>query len=338
MRYYILTTTKFAKECIENKVYGSTNSNWLSNIETGDCVFISQFNYNSQAIYGPFKVLKTLFYDKKIIYPNQRYYYRIKFKKNKSLKYIEETDLYLEGIKNKKVDFSFRIINLIQQNKHLHSICLNNVEGQFTSNTFKDLGKEYKFDNPKFYMPEFKKLKVDLSFLSNKNKISKKLFFSSESDLEAFIILSLKNKDNSVYKQLYKILNYFPNNDLHVSKIYNQFIFGNAYPSDIVITNKNNINIFELKKNNLNQKSLVMIEKEIKKYCYYSLFSKRIQGHETKQVNFFLIILKGDNEKFKNILYKKFNKITKPINKFRKNNFLILEYFIKDNQLFFERL
>ena len=78
MRYYILTTVKFANECIENGIYGATNSNWLANIEIGNLIFISQFNYKSQNIYKPFKVEKVLFYDKNIIYPNQKYYYRIK--------------------------------------------------------------------------------------------------------------------------------------------------------------------------------------------------------------------------------------------------------------------
>ena len=69
MKYYVLTTTKFANECIEFKKYGSTNSNWLSNIDIGDTVFISQFNYQDQNIFGPFKVILPIFYDKKIIYP-----------------------------------------------------------------------------------------------------------------------------------------------------------------------------------------------------------------------------------------------------------------------------
>jgi hypothetical protein len=337
MRYYILTTTKFAKECVENGIYGSTNSNWLSNIEIDDYIFISQFNYKSQIIYGPFRVSESLFYDKNIIYPNQKYYYRIKFNNNFP-KFIEETDLYLKGIKDKKVNFSFRIINLIQQNKHLHSICLNNIEGQFISDTFKDFGRRYKTKGQKAWTQNSEKFKVNLNFLSNKNKLLKKLFFSSESDLETFIILNLKNKNNLVCKQLYKILDHFHNNDLHSSEIYNRFIFGNAYPSDIVIINKNNINIFELKKDILNQNSLFTIEKEIKKYCYYSLFSDRVQNNEIKQVNFFLLILGGNNHGLKDNLNKKFNEIVRPIINFRKYNFSILEYYIKDNQIFFKKL
>ena len=97
MKYYVLTTTKFANECIEFKKYGSTNSNWLSNIDIGDTVFISQFNYQDQNIFGPFKVILPIFYDKKIIYPDQKYYYRVGVE-YKKLQYVSETDFYLNGI------------------------------------------------------------------------------------------------------------------------------------------------------------------------------------------------------------------------------------------------
>jgi len=46
----MLTTTKFAKECIGFGKYGSTNSNWLSNINKDDVVFISHLKPKSQAL------------------------------------------------------------------------------------------------------------------------------------------------------------------------------------------------------------------------------------------------------------------------------------------------
>ena len=46
MRYYIVTTTKFADKCLEYSTYGATQSNWLVNINVGDTIFLSQFNYN----------------------------------------------------------------------------------------------------------------------------------------------------------------------------------------------------------------------------------------------------------------------------------------------------
>lgn len=339
MRYYILTTTKFINECIKFRVYGSTNSNWLANVELGDTIFISQFSYKSQNIYGPLKVCKTLFYDKKIIYPNQRYYYRIKIKPMNP-KMIEETDLYLQGIENKDLNLSFRLINLIQQNKHLHSISITENEGQLLLNTLANYGKAIKMNaNTKNYLPDSKRLEVNLQFLENKNRLFKKHSFSSESDLESYILLSLKNKNNNIFKNFSEILNYYPNNNLIASTIYNQFIFGNAYPSDIVIINSANVNIFELKKDRFSKSSFEMIKKELKKYCYYSLYSPRLFNGDTKQrMNFFIAFPGNKNHNFDKILKKEFRLITEAIDKFRKNNFVILEYYITNNKLIFDIL
>jgi len=338
MKYYILTTTKFAKECIEFGKYGSTNSNWLSNINKDDVVFISQFNYKSQLIYGPFKVKLPLFYEKKDIYPNQKYYYRIDIQSN-NLKYIEETDIYLQGINSKNKNFASRIINLLQQNKHLHSIYISNKEGEFILQTIKNHGNKLeKFDN-KIYIPDYNELKVDSEYIANKNRLSKKSFFSSESDLEAFIIFSLKNNRSIVYDQLNKILNNIQNNDLNHSIIYNQFIFGNAYPSDIVIINQNNINILELKKTKLEKVMITTIEKEIKKYCYYSLYSKRIEENNDRQINFFLIILNGEqNLKYKEYLENYFERSIKPVSCFAKFSFAIVEYYVENQTLLFRKI
>lgn len=339
MRYYILTTTKFASECIKFQVYGSTNSNWLTNVELGDIVFISQFSYKSQDIYGPFEVCKTLFYDKKIIYPEQKYYYRIKIKPA-NLKMIEETDLYLQGIENKNFNLASRLINLIQQNKHLHSISLTKNEGEFLLNTLANYGKTIKVKTKtKDYLSDSKALEVNLKFLENKNCLFKKHSFSSESDLESYILLSLKNKNGNIFKNFSEILDYYPDNNLAVSAIYNQFIFGNAYPSDIAIINSANINIFELKKNQFSRSSLGMIKKEFKKYCYYSLYSPRLSEEDTqRRMNFFIAFLKSGNRNFEKILKKEFRFIIDPINKFRENNFTILEYYIADDKLIFNTL
>lgn len=339
MRYYILTTTKFANECIEYQIYGSTNSNWLANIELGDIVLISQFNYKSQDIYGPFEVYKTLFYDKKIIYHNQRYYYRIKIKPV-SLKVIEETDLYLQGIKNKKLNLSFRLISLIQQNKHLHSISLVENEGQFLLDALTNYGKAVEVDIKRgHYLSDPELLEVDLEFLENKNHLFRKSSFSSESDLESYILLSLKNQNTNLSKNFSRILNYFPDNNLATSTIYNQFIFGNAYPSDIVILNNANVNIFELKKDRFSDASFKMIRKELKKYCYYSLYSPRLLNENTKQrMNFFVAFPKDENYNFDRILKKEFELIADSINKFRENNFVILEYYLIHEGLTFGTL
>ena len=336
MRYYILATVKFANECIENGTYGATNSNWLANIELGDLVLISQFNYKSQNIYGPFKVTETLFYDKNIIYPNQKYYYRIKLDPRK-VKAIDETDLYLNGIRNGNIELAYYIINLIQQNKHLHSISLVEQEGSFILETIEKIGKKSKIKSNNNYSLDFKAQEVNTNFLANKNKLSKKLSFSSEGDLEAFILLNLKNENGHLYRQFNNIMANFPKNRLENSEIYNQFIFGNAYPADITIINDENINIFELKKDCLGQNLFSILRKEIKKYCYYSLFSKRIKKQNIKRMNFFVLVLKNDNEKLEKDLYSEFDNIVYPINTFRENNLIILEYCIKGDQLFIEK-
>lgn len=336
MKYYVLTTTKFANECIEFKKYGSTNSNWLANIDVGDTVFISQFNFRSQDIYGPFKVKMPLFYDKKIIYPDQKYYYRICIE-YKNLQCVNETDFYLSGIKSEKRDFALRLICLLQQNKHLHSICLNNQEGEFISETIKNYGNNFEPINNKNYIIEYDKSKVDQEFIADKNKLYKKLFFSSESDLEAFIIFCLKNNKNATYNSLNNILNIHLQNDLSYSTIYNQFIFGNAYPSDIVILNKNNTNILELKKTGLEKSVISIIEKEIIKYCTYSIYSDRLETNQT-QINFFLIILKdGKNIHLKKYLEDYFKKSISKISNLKKYNFTIIEYYIENQDLLFRQ-
>lgn len=332
MRYYVLTTAKFADQCLSSETYGSTNSNWLANINTDDIVFISQFNYKSQNIFGPFRTVNTLFYDKKIIFPNQRYYYRIKIGSIKPT-VIDETCLYLQGIKEGNADFSFRLISLIQQNKHLHSISLTDQEGQFIIKTLKGFGQKIELENQSCPM-DYQKLKVDIDFLIKKNNLEKKPFFSSESDLETYILLNLKDKKSILSKQIDKILIRFPNNTFDNSEVYNQFIFGNAYPADLVILNKNNINIFELKKDNLDQNQLPTVRKEIKKHCYYSLFSKRLLPEGIKTMNFFLVVQKSRvNLQFQDILKEEFKRISKPIDKYRINNFLFLQYYFENGQL-----
>ena len=336
MKYYVLTTAKFAKECIEFKKYESTNSNWLSNIDIGDIIFLSQFNYRGQNVYGPFKVTLPLFYDKKIIFPSKKYYYRINLGYDQ-LQYIDETDLYLNGINCKNRDYAFKLISLLQQNKHLHSICLNNQEGEFISDTIKKYGDDFELMNNRNYVPEYDKLKVDQKFIADKNKLYKKLFFSSESDLETFIIFCLKNQKNITYTSLNNILNIYSGNDLNNSTVYNQFIFGNAYPSDIVILNKNNINILELKKTGLRKDMISAIEKEIIKYCTYSLYSDRLETNQT-QINFFLIVLKDKNNiSFKKYLEDYFQKNINKTSNFKKYNFMIIEYYIENQNLLFHK-
>jgi len=82
-----------------------------------------------------------------------------------------------------------------------------------------------------------------------------------------------------------------------------------------------------------------MIKKELKKYCYYSLYSPRLLNERTKQrVNFFIVFPRNESYNFEKILKKEFELIINSINKFRENNFVILEYYITDNKLIFDTL
>jgi len=218
-------------------------------------------------------------------------------------------------------------------------VCLNDKEGEFILQTIKNHGAELKRLESEIYVPNYKELKVDSEFIANKNKLSKKSFFSSESDLEAFIMLNFKNNKSTVYNQLNKILSNFQNNNLSDSKIYNQFIFGNAYPSDIVISNQDNINILELKKTNLQKEMIVVIKKEIKKYCCYSLYSERLEKNKNKRINFFLMVLSDkQNLEYKKYLENCFKKTIKPIACFAEFNFAIIEYSLKNQTLLFHKI
>ena len=339
MRYYIVTTTKFADKCLEYSTYGATQSNWLININVGDTIFLSQFNYKSQNLFGPLRVTKDLFYNKDIIYPQQKYFYRIQFKFIETIETIEETDLYLNGIRSEKLIFYSKIINLIQQNKHLHCICLTDDEGEAILNTFQQLGSKYHTDI------EVRELREDLidihcHYIWDKNKLDKRHYFSSESDLESYIILSLKNAESEEYKSFDKLLNKYKSNDLQFSEIYNQFIFGNAYPSDIAILNKDNINVFELKKDKLANNIIPQIEKEIKKHLCYSLFSDRIKSDKNlKRFNFYLVYLKdSDNSQHKQLIFEKYNDLCKKVDTLRENTITFVEYCVKDNILILEEV
>jgi len=322
---------------LEYLTYGASQSNWLANINVGDIIFLSQFNPKSQNLFGPLQVTETLFHNNDIIYPQQRYFYRIKFKPIGTIRIIEETDLYLNGIQLEKIALYFRIINLIQQNKHLHCVSLTNDEGDAILATFDDFGSNYSPVRESALINDMNH--VDCEYIYRKNRLNKKNYFSSESDLESYIILSLKNEKGEECKSFNTLLNKYESNDLGFSEIYNQFIFGNAYPSDIVVLNENNINIFELKKGKLTANIIPQIQKEIRKHLYYSLFSERIKSNNIERLNFYLIYLRNtDNERFKSVIFEKYNQLCKKIQALRENTITLVEYHFKDNQLILEEV
>ncbi len=280
----------------------------------------------------------TQFYDKTAVFPGKKYYYRIKIQPDGILSVIEETDVYLQGIKDQKIDEASRLISLIQQNKHLHSICLNDDEGRFLIRTFGNYGKQKPVYRYRQSSLNTNRIKIDPNYLAVKNRIEKRLAFSSECDLESFILLNLKDKTSLTFKQVSKILADFSENSLRASEIYNQFVIGNAYSADIIILNSCNINIFELKKDALNAKMLPTLRKELKKYYYYSLFSPRFRSNQTKSLNLFVLVLKGSTQKFIKNLYLEFNEATKTLGNLRRNNLTVLEYSIRDKQLFIEKV
>ena len=79
------------------------------------------------------------------------------------------------------------------------------------------------------------------------------------------------------------------------------------------------------------------IEKEIIKYCTYSLYSDRLETNQT-QINFFLIVLKDKNNiSFKKYLEDYFQKNINKTSNFKKYNFMIIEYYIENQNLLFHK-
>ncbi len=338
MRYYIVTTSKFAVQCLEYLTYGSTQSNWLANIDVDDIVFLSQFSYKSQQLFGPFRVLRTMFYNKSIIYPTQRYFYRIQLTPLQTMQSIEETDLYLSGIQSGNLDYYNKLISLIQQNKHLHCISLTDKEGMAIEFTFNNFG------SPLRNLP-VKSLDNDIddvnrAYIGQKNKLSRKCKFASESDLETYILLSLKNRESYEYKIFNEIVSKHSGVELKDSKIYNQFIFGNAYPADIVILNERSINVFELKKDRLTRNIVPQIEKEIKKHLIFSLRSERtpfLNGSEYI-FNFYLLSLSQGSKEVQNLISLNYESLQSKMHDPRKNNLFYLEYEPRDATLFIREM
>jgi len=332
MRYYVVTTTKFAHQCVEYLTYGATQSNWLANVDVDDIVFLSQFNYKSQQLFGPFQVSKRMFYNKSVIYPAQRYFYRIQLTPITAVRSIEETDLYLNGIQYRDVGFYFKLINLVQQNKHLHCISLTDKEGKAIDDTFKNYGKIH--NSLQLRNLDGGVANVDCEYIWQKNKLDKKREFASESDLESHILLSLKNSKSYEYKILNEIVTKHSGLGLMDSRIYNQFIFGNAYPADIVIVNDRSLNVFELKKGNLVSNIVTQVEKEIKKHLYFSLFSERTPLNGAVRIfNFYLVCLTPGNEEVQDLIARTYEFLQSKIHYPRKNNLIFLEYEPRDNTL-----
>lgn len=333
MKYYIVTTTKFAEQCLEHFTYGATQSNWLANVDIGDIVFLSQFNYKAQQIFGPFRVVKTMFYNKSIIYPTQKYFYRIQFAPVDSIYAIEETDLYLNGIQCGNADFCYKLINLIQQNKHLHCISLTDKEGMAIFDTLQNFGIAYKNHDQKKLDHEI--VEVTREYIWQKNRLDKKQQFVSESDLETYLLLSLKNKNSCEYKTFNEIMAKYSGNNLIHSIIYNQFIFGNAYPADLVVATDSSINVFELKRDRLTSIIVNQIEKEIRKHLYYSLLSERVVQKDVPKVfNFYLVCLHQGNKKTKDLISNIYESLQNRIQYPRKNSLIFLEYKLRDGTLF----
>jgi hypothetical protein len=325
--------------CLEYLTYGASQSNWLANIDIGDILFLSQFNNKSQNLFGPFRVNRGLSYNKDIIYPQQKYFYRIQFEPIEETKIIEETDLYLHGIQSENLASFVRIINLIQQNKHLHCISLTVDEGKAIIETFQRFGHNYGKDLQKTKLKNELEI-INCGYLWTKNRLNNRNYFSSESDLEAYLLFSLKNPESREYNSISRLLDKYEHNDLQISEVYNQFVFGNAYPSDMAILNRSNINVFELKKGKFTQSMFQQIEKEITKHLYYSIFSERIRSIISEErFNFYLICLKDeDNLNFKRFITKRYDDLCGRMKSTRENTFTFIEYSVEDNQVLFEEM
>jgi transposase len=181
---------------------------------------------------------------------------------------------------------------------------------------------------------------VDREYIWRKNRLDRRNTFSSESDLECYLIFSLKTPECQEYKGLQKLLSKYECNELNFSEIYNQFIFGKAYPCDILILNQKNINVFELKKDKLSQNTIPQIEKEIKKHLYYSIYSDRTKSNgDLRRFNFYLICSKDQNNKhFKKLIYEKYSHLCSKLNNLRENTITVVEYHVNNNILLLEEV
>lgn len=232
-----------------------------------------------------------------------------------------------------------RIISLIQQNKHLHCITLTDEEGKAIFETIRQYGLNYDKTLKKGKLINELQT-INCQYLWEKNRLDRRKIFSSESDLEAYLALSLKNPESKEYNNLNHLLNKYTDNHLHLSEVYNQFIFGNAYPCDILTLNEKNINVFELKRDKLTQNITPQIEKEIKKHLYYSIYSDRIKSNgNLRRFNFYLICSRDQNNKhFKKLIYEKYFHLCSKLNNLRENTITVVEYRVNNNILLLEEV
>jgi len=127
---------------------------------------------------------------------------------------------------------------------------------------------------------------------------------------------------------------YSANNLIH-SIIYNQFIFRNAYPADLVVATDSSINVFELKRDRLTSIIVNQIEKEIRKHLYYSLLSERVVQKNVPEVfNFYLVCLHQGNKKTKDLISNIYESLQSRIQYPRKNSLIFLEYELRNGTLF----
>jgi hypothetical protein len=214
-------------------------------------------------------------------------------------------------------------------------ISLTDYEGNAILDVFQSAGSGY---DVCYKIKEVNNLaKVDCHYIWAKNKLDRNNHFSSESDMEAYIVMSLKNADNKESEYVKDLLGKYSANCLINSKVYNQFIFGNAYPADIVIINEYNINVLELKKDPLTLSQIPQIEKEMKKHLCYSLFSNRIRQSDTKKFNFYLVTLQDENSTpLRSVIRDKYLNLCNKIRSHRESTLSFVEYKVNNSGISFE--
>jgi hypothetical protein len=249
---------------------------------------------------------------------------------------VDEVFLYLRGIENRERDLLLAtgLISLIQQNKHLHSIGLTDAEGQFLLETLQVYGRDCPIVDLDQNRQPVDRQVVDTEFLEQRNTLLTKGFFKSESDLEAYILLKLKDIHSGLYRNFTRLLERDPGNSLANSSIMNQFVLGNAYPADIVIISDHYLNVFELKKDALSNSSLPAIRKEMQKHCYYSLYSHRLPNTEQRNMNFFLVVLRaGSNIELQGAVQAEFRRMIQPIARFRECTLVLAQYHLEAGEI-----
>jgi|GEM_PF-6602628 len=255
-RYHVFFTTQHTESCLEQCCFGSSVSNSLANVKSGDTAFL--FDGLKWAIFGPFEIVSDQqCIDERPIYGmdkrgNIRYKNRVWFKKENAretllseLYSIERDPLKLSFLLNRY------ILATLIANKQVNATTLTQTEGKYLVKKCLMLGNRICSVHSK--IPPNIEPVFPTSFLRRS---------SSEAGIEVLII----NKRCQGY--LLEFLNSFSKHAV----CFNQFILGFQRQADLLIDAQDRLALIEIKKaQNVRNPFEQLIE-----YCRYCVSSFRL--------------------------------------------------------------